>query len=181
MDNNVEIKCKINEKFDSIYKLAYFLVDFNSICNFCHKLNEQSIEEAKLHEKKYSFGITSRYLNKNSLETIKLKEFNQGSLIALFFAPIVVGVLLKIIEKYINKDSSKPKIEVNINNYNIVNIINSNYSDNKSPESNFDEIITALKENDYMDQTSILYDQNGKRVLFKNIDRIKGQLIDQQW
>jgi len=134
MEGNMEIRININEKFDSLYKLGYFLVDLNSICNFAKKINNQSVEDAK-KVKKYSYGITSRYHNKDSLDDIKLLEFNQGSFLALFVAPTIVGVILLIIEKYINRGQKRNIVEIQINNPIITNIVNVKFDG----ESTFDE------------------------------------------
>jgi hypothetical protein len=180
MEDKVEIRCRINEPFDSLYKLGYFLVDLNSICNFCNKLNIQHIEDAK-KEKKYPYGITSRYLNKDSLDVIKLVEFKQGSFLALFVAPVIVGVLLVLFEKYINQKQNQNKIEININNQTIINIIDKTYDPSKSFEQNFDNSVKILSGENKLYENNILYDRNGKKILFNNIERIKGQITDGKW
>jgi hypothetical protein len=115
VENKIQITLRVNQEFDSLYKLGYFLIDINSVLNFCDKINKQTIEEAN-KQKKYNLGITSRYLNKDSLENIKIVRFQQGSLILEIICEIIVGVILIIIGKYINKGENKEKIEVIINN-----------------------------------------------------------------
>lgn len=39
MEENNEIRITVKETFDSLYKLRYFLIDLNSICNFSTKIN----------------------------------------------------------------------------------------------------------------------------------------------
>jgi hypothetical protein len=180
MENQIEVAITVNETFNSLCKLGYFLVDLNSICNFSEKLNKQNIEDAK-KTKKYSFGITSRFLNKDSLEIIKLTEFKQGSLFTLIVAPIIVGVVLMIISKYINHESNQNKIEIKINNQTINNFIINTYNDNNSLEKNFDDIVQKLKDENLISQYSIIYDKDGKKILLNNIERIKGQLINKNW
>jgi hypothetical protein len=180
MDNQVEIAITIKETFDSLYKLGYFLVDLNSICNFSEKINRQSIEDAK-KEKKYRFGITSRFLNKDSLDIIKLTEFKQGSFFALIVAPIIVGIVLMIISKYINQELYENKVEINISNVTVNNFIINTYSDNKSLEKNIDDIMQKLKDENLINQNSIIYDKAGKKILLNNIERIKGQLVNKNW
>jgi hypothetical protein len=182
MENKTEFSLKINEKFDSLYKLGYFLIDLNSILNFSDKINKQNIEDAK-KPKGYKFGITSRYLNKDSLDTIKLVKFEQGSLITVIIAPIIVTVVAAIIVKYINKDSdtTHPKIEITINNQTIHNIVVNNINNNTSISNNLDTVINSLKKENLLGQDSILYNSNGKELISKNIERLKGQLIDENW
>jgi hypothetical protein len=180
MGNEIQIKMTVNETFDSLYKLGYFLVDLNSICNFSYKINRQSIENAK-KQKKYSFGITSRCLNKDSLDIIKLEKFSQGSFTAVFVAPLIVGIILLLIDKYINKDRNQKKIEIITNNVTINNIVINNYNNNLSFTENKKNILLELKDRNILTQNSILYDKDGDKILLHNIERIKGQLIDENW
>jgi hypothetical protein len=180
MENYVEIKISVKETFDSLYKLGYFLIDLNSICNFTEKLNKQKVEEAKLI-KKYTYGITSRFLNKDSRDSIKLISFSQGSFFALFIAPLIVGVILIIIDKYINQERNQNKINITINNQTIINIINNEYNEKRQLSSNIDCIVKKLKEQNLLTQYSIIYDKNGKEILEKNIERLKGEIVNENW
>jgi hypothetical protein len=180
MENVVEIKITVKETFDSLYKLGYFLIDLNSICNFTERLNKQKIEDAK-SIKKYTYGITSRFLNKDSLDTIKLISFSQGSFIALFIAPLIVGVILKIVDKYINQERDHNKISITINNPTIINVINNEYSEKRQLSDNIDCIVKKLKEENLLAQDSIIYDKNGKKILEKNVERLKGEIINENW
>jgi hypothetical protein len=108
MENRIQITLKINQEFDSLYKLGYFLIDINSVLNFCNKINKQTMEEAN-KKKKYRLGITSRYFNKESLDDIKIIRFQQGSLILEILCEVIAGVILILIGKYINKGENKKK------------------------------------------------------------------------
>jgi len=46
MENKIQIRLKVNQEFDSLYKLGYFLIDINSILTFGTKINKQKTEEA---------------------------------------------------------------------------------------------------------------------------------------
>jgi hypothetical protein len=177
---DIGIEIIVKETFNSLYKLGYFLVDLNSICNFSEKINSQRIEDAK-KSKKYSFGITSRYLNKNSLHSIKLVEFSQGSFFVSIIAPIIVGIILLIITKYINQGQNQNKMEIKTDNLTINNIININFNDNLPLSGNFENIMNELEKQKIIDQYSIIYDQDGKKILFHNIDRLKEQLGNKNW
>jgi hypothetical protein len=85
----------VNQEFDSLYKLGYFLIDINSILTFGTKINKQTIEEAEKH-KKYHLGITSRYFNKDSLDNIIIEKFQQGSLLLQLIGDFLKGVFLLI-------------------------------------------------------------------------------------
>jgi hypothetical protein len=180
MEGNIEVKITVKEKFDSLYKLGYFLIDLNSICNFSVKMNKQNIEEVK-KPKKFSHGITSRMSNKDSLDIIKLVEFSQGSFLATIVAPLIVGIILIIITKYINQGQNQNKVEIIINNPTINNFVNINFNSNLSLNENFDNILKGLVNKKLLDECNIIYDKDGKKILFHNIERLKGQLIDENW
>jgi hypothetical protein len=180
MEENLEVNITVNEKFDSLYKLGYFLIDLNSICNFSVKINKQNIEDAR-KSKKYSFGITSRYLNKDSLDNIKLIEFNQGSLLVTIIAPVIVGVILMIINKYVNQEQYQNKIEITVKNQIINNTVNINFNSNSSLNENLDNILKKLADEKIVDQYGIIYDEDGKKILLHNIERLKGQLVNENW
>jgi len=180
MKENIEINISVNEKFDSLYKLGYFLVDLNSICNFTEKINRQNIEDVK-KPKKFSYGITSRKFNKDSLETIRLVEFKQGSFYTTIVAPLIVGVILSIIEKYINQEQTQNILNININDTIIVNKINNIYNSNVSINENLNNILNELVKDNLLNESNLLYDEKEKKILIKNIDRMKGQLIDKKW
>jgi hypothetical protein len=180
MEENLEVRITVKETFDSLYKLGYFLIDLNSICNFSAKINKQNVEEAR-KSKKTSFGITSRNYNKDSLEIIKLVEFSQGSFLATIIAPLIVGIILIVITKYINQGQNQNKIEVIVNNQTINNIVNVSFNSNLSLNENFDNVLNELVNKKLVDQCSIIYNEDGKKILFHNIDRLKGQLVDKKW
>jgi len=178
----VTISIKANGKFNSLYKLAYFLVDLNSICNFAYKINNQSKEDAKT--KKYQYAITSRNLNKESLEIIELIEFGQGSFHTSYIAPIIVGIVIVVATKYINQEQNN-KIEITTNNITInnINVHTHNYEYN-----NYDyncslfiqDINDAIKKlENQLEQQGLLYDEEGKRKLFQSIVRLKKLLNDE--
>ena len=180
MEENLEVKITVKETFDSLYKLGYFLIDLNSICNFSAKINKQNVEDIR-KPKRFSYGITSRYLNKDSLDNIKLVEFSQGSFNATITAPLIVGIVLKVIDKYINQGQNHTKIEVTINNPTFINIINNNFNSNVSLNENLNNVITEAKKQNLIGECNIIYDEDGKKILFHNIDRLKGQLINENW
>jgi hypothetical protein len=181
MENKIQISLRVNQEFDSLYKLGYFLIDINSILTFGTKINKQTIEEAK-KQKKYNLGITSRYLNKGSLDNIKIEKFQQGSLFLQLICEIIVGVIVIIIGKYINQNENREKIEVTvINNHQIINIIESNFDKQVSLDINIDNIIKELHKEKIIMEDGLLYDKDGKKILIKNIERIKGQMINQKW
>jgi hypothetical protein len=180
MENKIQITLKVNQEFDSLYKLGYFLIDINSVLNFCNKINNQTIEEAN-KPKKYNLGITSRYLNKDSLDDIKIVKFKQGSLILDIVCGVIVGVILLIIGKYINKGENKGNIEVTINNPQIVNITNNNFDVQLPLEKNIEKIIEQLHKEEFIVGSGLLYDKDGTKIIRKNIDRIKGQIINKKW
>jgi hypothetical protein len=180
MENKIQITLSVNQEFDSLYKLGYFLIDINSVLNCCNKINRQTVEDAN-KQKKYNLGITSRYLNKESLDNIKIVKFQQGSLILEIICEIIVGVILIIIGKYINKGENKEAITVTINNPQIFNITENNFNDQLPLEKNIEHIIEKLKKENIISESGLLYDKDGKKILIKNIDRIKGQIIDKKW
>jgi len=179
MEEKLEIGININETFDSLYKLGYFLVDLNSICNFSEKLCKQNIEDTK--KKKYSYGITSRYLNKDSLDNIKLLSFKQGSFFSLIVAPLIVGVVLLILKMYINQEKNNEKIEITINNPTINNIVINNFNQQQTLENNFDHIFKELSDKKLVNHNFSIYNNEGKKILLHNMKRIKGQLVDNKW
>ena len=181
MENKIKISLKVNHKFDSLYKLGYFLIDINSIVTFCSKINMQTAEEGK-KQKKYRLGITSRYFNKDSIDDIKIEKFQQGSLVLELICGIIVGVIVTIIGKYINKDENQDKMEVTIiNNPKIVNIIENNYINKVPLDENINKIINELYKENIIMENGLLYDEDGKKIIIKNIDRIKGQIINNKW
>jgi hypothetical protein len=180
MENKLQISLTVNQEFDSLYKLGYFLIDINSILTFGNKINKQTIEEAEKH-KKYHLGITSRYFNKDSLDNIKIEKFQQGSLLLQLIGELIIGVLLLIIAKYINQNENKEKINVTINNIQITNIIEKYFDKRKSLDENFETIIKELNKEGIIMENGLLYDKDGKKILIKNMERIKGQIINQKW
>jgi len=181
MEKNVKIKIAVNEKFDSLYKLGYFLVELNSICNFSVLLNEQSKELDKLYKNK-TFDITSRDFNQSSHNNIKLKNFSQGSFVALIVAPVIVGVILMIIEKYTNKKNGKKHgdtINIFINNVQIIKNVNITFNEKLPPEENINNIVTVLKEKKLIDKNGIIYNKEGKKILINQINKLNEHLIDQ--
>jgi uncharacterized membrane protein YraQ (UPF0718 family) len=187
MENTIEMVLHINEKFDSLYKLGYFLIDFNSICNFTCKINEQNIEESK-KDKRYTFGITTRRLNKNSIESFHLLDFRQGSFVATVVVPIIVGVIIGVIVEYINSKirdvrQNQPKIEIHFHgdNNTINNYVVNNYDKKKPLEENIANVVKELYENRVIENCGLLYDENGRKIIAKNVERLKGQLIDKLW
>ena len=180
LENRIKIKISVNEKFDSLYKLGYFLVDLNSICNFAIKINKQDYESAK-KIKKYSYGITSRYLNKNSLDIIQLEEFSQGSLLSNIVAPVIVGVILLIAGKYINQGLNQNKVEITINDIQINNIINFHFDNKLTLDENTNKILSELINEKLLTEYGIYYDEDGKKILFHNIERLKKQINNGNW
>jgi hypothetical protein len=180
VENKIQITLKVNQAFDSLYKLGYFLIDINSVLNFCNKINKQRMEEAN-KPKKYNLGITSRYLNKDSLEDIKIIKFQQGSLILEILCEIIVGVILIIIGKYINRGENKGKMEITINNPKIYNIVENNFDNQLPLDRNIENIVEKLKNENFLSESGLLYDKDGKKILVKNIDRIKGQILNEKW
>jgi hypothetical protein len=180
VENRIQITLKVNQSFDSLYKLGYFLIDINSVLNFCNKINKQTMEEAN-KPKKYNLGITSRYLNKDSLDNIKIIKFQQGSLILEIFCEIIVGVILIIIGKYINRGENKEKIKIAINNPKIYNIIENNFNNQLPLDRNIENIVENLRKENIISESGLLYDKDGKKILIKNIDRIKGQILNERW
>ena len=180
MENKIQINLKVNQEFDSLYKLGYFLIDINSIITFGAKINKQTMEEAK-KQKKYNLGITSRFLNKDSLNNIKIDKFQQGSLLLQISGEIIAGVILIIIGKYINQNENKEKINITINNTQIINIIENNFNKQISLDENIDNIIKELHKEKIIMENGLLYDKDGKKILTKNVERIKGQIINQKW
>jgi hypothetical protein len=180
MENKIQISLKVNQEFDSLYKLGYFLIDINSILTFVTKINKQTIEEAG-KQKKYSLGITSRNFNKDSLDNIKIEKFQQGSLLLQLTSDIIVGVILIIIGKYINQNENKEKINVTINDTQIPDLIEKNFDKQVSLDENIDNIIKELHKEKIIMGNGLLYDKDGKKILTKNVERIKGQIINQKW
>jgi hypothetical protein len=187
---NVEISIKVNAKFDSLYKLGYFLIDLNSLCNFTQKINID-----KLQNKPYK-ALTARHNNKDSLETIQLISFEQGSFISNILAPLAVGLILMFFGKHINKDKNKPKIEININinsnnnvnlrnagdinNTNITNIGNT-YNAEKSPGDNLLKMLQKAKEEGFCDTENIIHNEEGRKELIKIIERIEKEIVNDKW
>jgi len=91
-------------------------------------------------------------------------------------------VILIIIEKYINQNENKENINATIiNNTQINNFIEINFDKQISLDENIDNIIKKLYKEKIIMGNGLLYDKDGKKILTKNIERIKGQIINQKW
>jgi hypothetical protein len=175
MEQKVNIDIKVNAEFDSLYKLGNFLVNLNAICNFATKINENDLSAFKFR------GITSRRLTWDSVDTIQLKEYRQGSFIATIAADVISGVILLLLAKYINRDQDTPKFETKVSNQTVINIVNITYRDNVPFDENMAEVFKKLKKQGVIEKEYLVYDKNGKKLLWDNIDRMKGALVDGYW
>jgi hypothetical protein len=63
----------------------------------------------------------------------------------------------------------------------VLNIIENNFNDQLTLEKNIEHIVGKLKTKNIISESGLLYDKDGKKILIKNIDRIKGQIINEKW
>jgi len=201
IENEVSISLKVECEFNSLYKLAYFLVDLNSICSLAHKINSQSKEKAA-QTKKYR-GMTYRNLNKDNLKLIKLREFRKGcfftSLVTSLISTAIVGAFVNYYNRKNKKREKKRKIDMTINggiiinngtiinDGKIINMINrhirdneySGYDDELSLRRYIERMAQEMVYEKLLKESGILYDEEGKKQLFRLFRKLERLLDDE--